>query len=248
MLKIKNYFKKTINKIRFKQKSSSEEFVNYLMNKGVQIGEDVIFYSPLNTLVDEQYPWQITIGNHVRITEGVKILTHDFSWSVLKEIDCGYGKGTILGASGKVNIGNNVFIGMNSIILRGVNIGDNVIIGAGSIVSRDCESNGVYAGNPAKKIMDINEYYKKRLDAQVSEAKNLALDYFYRYKTLPKKEIFYEYFFLFESNLNLPDKFIEQMELGGTKNESFNHIITGNNVFNNFDSFLDYVFKDIEEN
>ena len=72
------------------------------------------------------------------------------------------GGGGILGASGEVAIGNNVFIGMNTIILRGVHIGDNVVIGAGSVVSKDCAENGVYAGSPAKFIMSINDYYEKR--------------------------------------------------------------------------------------
>lgn len=46
--------------------------------------EAIALYIPTKTLIDEQYPWMITIGDHVRITEGVKILTHDYSWSVLK--------------------------------------------------------------------------------------------------------------------------------------------------------------------
>ena len=58
-------------------------------------------------------------------------------------------------------IGNNVFIGMRSIILQGTNIGDNVIIGAGSVVSGKVESNSVYAGNPAKKICSLEEHKNK---------------------------------------------------------------------------------------
>lgn len=58
-------------------------------------------------------------------------------------------------------IGNNVFIGMRSIILQGANIGDNVIIGAGSVVSGKVESNSVYAGNPAKKICSLEEHKNK---------------------------------------------------------------------------------------
>lgn len=72
----------------------------------------------------------IDIGENVQITIGVKILTHGYDWSVLKGY---YGK--VLGSSGKVTIGNNCCIGMNTVILKGTSIGDNVIVGAGSVVT-----------------------------------------------------------------------------------------------------------------
>lgn len=51
-----------------------------------------------------------------------------------------------------VNIGQHVFIGMNSIILKGVTIGDNAIIGAGSVVTKDIPANCVAAGVPCRVI------------------------------------------------------------------------------------------------
>jgi len=54
-----------------------------------------------------------------------------------------------------VFIGKNVWIGMNSVILKGANIGDNSIIGAGSIVTGSIPSNCVAAGNPAKQIKTL---------------------------------------------------------------------------------------------
>ena len=56
------------------------------------------------------------------------------------------------GLSKPIYIGKNCWIGLNSIILKGVTIGDNCVIGAGSVVISDCEPNTLYAGNPAKKI------------------------------------------------------------------------------------------------
>ena len=53
-------------------------------------------------------------------------------------------------------IGNGCWIGANSIILPGVTIGDGCIIGAGSVVNKDCDSNCLYAGNPAKKIKTLD--------------------------------------------------------------------------------------------
>ena len=52
----------------------------------------------------------------------------------------------MLGSSGKVTIGNNCFIGMNTVILKGTTIGDNVIIVAGSILRGKYLSNSVIAG------------------------------------------------------------------------------------------------------
>jgi len=51
-----------------------------------------------------------------------------------------------------VKIGNHVWIGMNTVILRGVTIGDNVVIGANSVVTRDIPSGSVAAGSPCKVI------------------------------------------------------------------------------------------------
>jgi acetyltransferase-like isoleucine patch superfamily enzyme len=49
-----------------------------------------------------------------------------------------------------VKIGNNVWIGMNAIVLKGVTIGDNSIIAAGAVVTKDVPPNTVVAGNPAR--------------------------------------------------------------------------------------------------
>ena len=102
-------------------------------------------------------------------------------------------------SSGTVKIGDNVFIGMNTVITRNVEIGNNVIIGAGSVVTSNCDHNCVYAGVPAKRIMSIDEYYEKRERAQFNEAKKLAVEYFDRYGKRPGKEVFHEYFMLFET-------------------------------------------------
>ncbi|WP_025002191.1 serine O-acetyltransferase [Prevotella dentasini] len=53
-------------------------------------------------------------------------------------------------------IGNNVDIGVNSVIIGNIVIGDNVIIGAGSVVVKDVPSNSVVAGNPARIIKQLS--------------------------------------------------------------------------------------------
>ena len=56
-----------------------------------------------------------------------------------------------------VIVGENVFIGANCIILKGVVIGKNSIIGAGSVVTKDVRANSIYAGNPASFIRSLDD-------------------------------------------------------------------------------------------
>ncbi|MFZ4105144.1 acyltransferase [Flavobacterium sp.] len=57
--------------------------------------------------------------------------------------------------SAPIEIGDDVFIGANSIILKGVKIGDRSVIGAGSVVTKNVPENQIWAGNPAKFIKNI---------------------------------------------------------------------------------------------
>ena len=235
--------KSILKEIIYREKATSKTYIEYLRKKGIQIGEDCTIYAPNKTIIDEQYPWLISIGNHVRITEGVIILTHDYSWSVLKRVDIDGKKGAILGAAGEVSIGDNVFIGINSIILRNVIIGDNVIIGAGSVVSKDCESGWVYAGNPAKKIITVREFYEKRFKLQIEEAKMLAQKYYERYNRFPEPEVFHEFFMLFEHGDVHNEVFRKKMELGNNYIESYNYLSSRKPVFDGFNEFLKYAIE-----
>jgi acetyltransferase-like isoleucine patch superfamily enzyme len=54
-----------------------------------------------------------------------------------------------------ISIGNNVWVGMNSLILKGVNIGENSIVAAYSVVTKDVPKNVIVGGNPARIIKQI---------------------------------------------------------------------------------------------
>jgi acetyltransferase-like isoleucine patch superfamily enzyme len=92
----------------------------------------------------------VRIGRHVNIGGNVRIFDHDFH-ALDPEIrrsprgcdDC---------ATKPIIIGDDVFIGTNCIILKGVTIGDRAIIGAGSVVTKDVPADAVAAGNPAAVI------------------------------------------------------------------------------------------------
>lgn len=88
----------------------------------------------------------LTIGNNCSISAGVQIYSHDsVQWAV--------SGGAIPYEYSMTKIGNNCYIGPNTIIIKGVNIGDNVIVGANSFVNKDLESKKKYAGNPAKEMV-----------------------------------------------------------------------------------------------
>lgn len=96
----------------------------------------------------------IRIGNDCRIGANTKIFDNDFH-PVDPELR--------IASSNKnmeikpVVIGENVFIGCNSLILKGTVIGDNTTIGAGSVVCGDIPPNCIAAGNPAKVIRYIED-------------------------------------------------------------------------------------------
>lgn len=100
----------------------------------------------------------IIIGNYVDIGSGCFIADSDFhslSWKDRENRSLGLKNQR----TASIVIGNNVFIGARSIILKGVSIGDRSIIGAGSVITKNIPSGQIWAGNPAqfvKKIEDIN--------------------------------------------------------------------------------------------
>ena len=110
----------------------------------------------------------VEIQENVLVKKNTRVQSHTFICSnVTIGKDCFIGHGVVFTndkfKNSKVNfstllqtnIGDNVLIGSNSSILP-VDICDNVVIGAGSVVTKDIKKSGVYAGNPAKKIKNID--------------------------------------------------------------------------------------------
>jgi acetyltransferase-like isoleucine patch superfamily enzyme len=95
---------------------------------------------------------KIEIGDNVLIGGGVTIVDSDFH--SLDSGDWFTERDGINAKTRPVKIGNNVFIGMNSLIMKGVIVGDNSVIGAGSVVTTNVPSNQIWAGNPAKFIKE----------------------------------------------------------------------------------------------
>jgi len=96
---------------------------------------------------------KIVIGNHVVIGTGVCIFDSDFH-ALDPNVRAGDSGNTKM-AMKKVVIEDHTFIGAYSIILKGVKIGKNSIVGAGSVVRTSIPPNQIWAGNPAKFIIEI---------------------------------------------------------------------------------------------
>lgn len=122
----------------------------------IEVGES--FFANYNcTIIDVA---KVKIGNNCQLAPNVSIYTaghpvHPDSRNSLYE----YGIG--------VTIGDNVWIGGNTVILPGVHIGSNTVIGAGSVVTKDIPDWVIAAGNPCRVIRKITEddrkyYYKDR--------------------------------------------------------------------------------------
>lgn len=103
------------------------------------VGQQVIF--------DSEHPENIEIGDYCVIIMRCILLNTHYVVPRGKYHDYEYGK---------IKIGNNVFLGANTVITKSVTIGDNVIVGAGSIVTKDIPSNEIWAGVPARFIKKYN--------------------------------------------------------------------------------------------
>lgn len=125
--------------------------------RGVKMGENCL----LLTKNFGSEPYLITLGNNVATSGNVTFVTHDGSMSVVRHLHPDLKDADLIKP---INVGNNVFIGLNTIILPGSIIEDNIIIGAGSIVRGKINKNSVYAGTPARYICSIDEYVSKNRD------------------------------------------------------------------------------------
>lgn len=133
--------------------------VNYAKYKGVTVGQNCRIYT--TTFGTE--PFLISIGDNVTITSGVKFITHDGSTILMRDK-----KGRRFFYA-PIEIGNNVFIGTNSIIMPGVKIEDRVIVAAGSVITKSVPSGSIVAGVPARIIGKYEDIEERMLNSYISE-------------------------------------------------------------------------------
>lgn len=167
----------------------SKTKIDMLKYLGVDVGEGTALFNAGSITFDTTRPLLLKIGKYCKITEGTVILTHDYSRSVIRRK---YGE--VIGEAKPTVIGDNVFIGINSIILMGTEIGSNCIVGAGSVCSGKYPDNSVICGNPARVLCSIDDHYIKRKNRYVDEAKYYAKLYkerLGRFPTIKEMDAFF---------------------------------------------------------
>ena len=157
-MNILNKFKNLIFKYKLLSTDSWHKAQIYSQYLGVKFGTNVRITGDVSFSSE---PYLIEIGNDVTITRNVVFHTHDGGVGLFRNEFPG------INIFGKIIVGNNVFIGSDSIIMPGIKIGNNVVIGAGSVVTKDIPDDVVVSGVPAKILHTLVDYKKKCLERAV---------------------------------------------------------------------------------
>lgn len=123
----------------------SHHHVRFATCDQISLGDD-IYFGPYCRIFGEG---GLSIGSGTVLGENVTLIAsnHRFEGAdlLMRPFDNGLSKKGI-------DIGRNVWIGQNALVLPGVRLADGSVIGAGSVVTHDTQTNGIYAGQPARMI------------------------------------------------------------------------------------------------
>lgn len=138
----------------------SKEYGGYLKKKNFlySMGDNCT----INPAVNITDPQLVKIGNNVALS-ACTLLCHDGVIGMMSRL---YNEQ--FDAVGKIEIGNNVFIGHGSIVMPNVLIGSNVVVAAGSVVTKNIESGLIVAGIPAKPIGKLDDLATKLKERTLS--------------------------------------------------------------------------------
>lgn len=119
--------------------------------RGVKIKNFKTVYIAPNVLIDTSFPEHVTIGDHVYLTRGAKVIAHTAYTPMTQEIvGCEY-------IVGDVVIEDGAYVGVNAVVLPSVRIGRCAIIGASAVVTKDVPDYAIAVGIPAKVVGDVRD-------------------------------------------------------------------------------------------
>jgi len=162
MMRISSWVAKIEDSVlrQLRGKSPEEWTIDRLRVRGVRIGKNCRIYAQGFS----NDPYLVDIGDHVLVAPGTQFITHDGAVCLFRD------KHPQIQLLGRITVGSNTYIGLNSIILPNTVIGNNCIIGAGSVVRGVIPDNSVVLGNPARIVMSTSlaektlVHHKHRLD------------------------------------------------------------------------------------
>jgi acetyltransferase-like isoleucine patch superfamily enzyme len=125
--------------------------VGFARRIGVRVGQRCRFLGTDRSTFGSE-PYLVTIGDHVTITDRVRFITHDGGVWIFRD------EFPNIDIVAPIRVGDNVFLGLGSLIMPGVDIGSNVVVAAGSVVTRSVPPDRVVAGVPARVIKATDEY------------------------------------------------------------------------------------------
>ena len=149
MNKIKYLIVQVVAKLTGK---GNDYIVKKLRESGIAIGDGTHIFS--NIITSE--PYLIEIGNNTTISTNVSFITHDAS------VGAFLGRENKSDLCGRIKIGNNCFIGNNSILLYGISLPDRTLVASGSVVTKSVSEPGcIIGGNPTRLIGRVDDFLEK---------------------------------------------------------------------------------------
>ena len=130
--------------------------VGYARRIGVCVGQDCRLLGVDRSTFGSE-PYLVSIGDHVTVTDGVRFITHDGGVWVFRQ------KYPDIDVIDRIQIHDNVFIGVGALLLPGIEIGPDAVVAAGAVVTRTVPPGVVTAGVPARSINTLAEYEAKVL-------------------------------------------------------------------------------------
>lgn len=150
-----------LRKLWFYCLPGSEARIKYIKKHNIfdHVGEN-FFFQPRKLPADPKF---IRFHDNVAVAADVTFVNHDVIYLVLRNLD----ERQDYEHTGCIEVMDNVFIGLGSIILPNTKIGPNAIVSAGSVVTKDVPPGSVVGGVPARVIGSFDDVKRKRLEEAV---------------------------------------------------------------------------------